>query len=269
MSDDVDDAETMIAFAGDWHGNGVWAAQTLARLHHEYPQVRTVLHAGDFGIMPGLVSAGYMDAVDAASEENQIDRILVTPGNHENWTALHARFIENQGSAIRWTPRVWVLPRSYRFRIGSRTFLSFGGAASVDYEFRVRGVDWWPAEIPDRINVDDAISGGPVDVMVSHETINGGTPKVELMLAANPQGWSVEALGYSAMSRARVTTVWDHVSPAVLVHGHMHLNDTITLPDGRQVISLGCDEAPGNIGVLQLDTLRWTWCAEPTGPVPS
>jgi hypothetical protein len=65
-----------------------------------------------------------------------------------------------------------------------------------------------------------------------------------------------------------VTEVWNAVKPAVLVHGHMHIADQIQLRDGRQVISLGCDETPGNVGVLDLTGLTWAWCREPSAEAP-
>jgi hypothetical protein len=49
----------------------------------------------------------------------------------------------------------------------------------------------------------------------------------------------------------------------------MHIADQIQLADGRQVISLGCDDMLGNIGVLDLNTLTWTWCREPSVGEPA
>jgi hypothetical protein len=261
--------ESQVAFAGDWHGNRFWAAHALRRLHAQFPQVRTVAHVGDFGLMPNHWTNQYVDAVDKACKTNDIDRVLVTPGNHEHWGELEPRFAEHPGHPVRFSERVWALPRGHRFMIGGRCFLSFGGAASVDFQYRVIGESWWPAEAPIRADVQRAIAGCRADVMVTHETINGGTPRVELALAANPHGWPLAALAYSAMSRGLVTELWDAVKPTVLVHGHMHIADQIQLPDGRQVISLGCDEQPGNIGVLDLTTLTWSWCAEPTEHDPA
>jgi hypothetical protein len=257
--------EHVVAFAGDWHGNGVWAAGALSRLNKYHPEVRTVLHAGDFGIFPGRHADGFIEAVDAACRSNGITRILVTPGNHEDWAALDAVFTARPGRAVRITERIWVLPRAYRFTVGDRRFLSFGGAASVDYEYRIAGESWWASEIPTDYDVRNAVAG-PVDVLVTHDAVDGGTPRVELALATNPGGWPVEALGYSALSRGRVTRVWTGTHAKVLVHGHMHIRDEIELEDGRQVISLGCDEQSGNIGVLDLRSLEWSWVAEDQPP---
>jgi Calcineurin-like phosphoesterase len=271
MAPDTDESlpEAQIGFAGDWHGNRWWAAHALGRLHAQFPRVRTVAHVGDFGLMPRDGTNRYLEAVDKACQTNHIDRILVTPGNHEHWGELESRFAENPGQPVQFAERVWALPRGHRFMVGGRSFLSFGGAASVDFEYRVIGQSWWPAEAPTRADVEQAISCGRAEVMVTHETINGGTPHVELALAANPLGWPLAALAYSSMSRGLVTEVWEAVKPAVLVHGHMHIADQIQLQDGRQVISLGCDEEAGNVGVLDLKTLTWSWCAEPPAHDPA
>jgi hypothetical protein len=260
---DLSDArEDQVSFAGDWHGNGTWAGTMLHQLNCQFPEVRTVLQAGDFGIMPGRHPHSYLEAVDEACEQNGIERILVTPGNHEDWDALNSRFATHPGEAIHWAERIWVLPRGYRFTLGGRTFLSFGGAASVDFAYRVPGESWWAAEMPTEDDVADTISDGHVDVLITHDTVDGGTPRVEHALGTNFGGWPVEALAYSAASRSRVTAVWKGVGPQVLVHGHMHIHDEVELADGRRIFSLGCDEQAGNVGVLTLSSLNWMWLAE-------
>jgi hypothetical protein len=76
---------------------------------------------------------------------------------------------------------------------------------------------------------------------------------------SNPQGWGWEALAYSAESRRRVTTVWNTLHPKVLAHGHIHVQDEVTLEDGRRVYSLGCDEQRGNLALLDPASLEWEW----------
>ena len=56
-------------------------------------------------------------------------------------------FDAHPGQAIRVSEVTWLLPRPARLRIGGRKILSLGGAASVDREWRVPGVSWWPDEV--------------------------------------------------------------------------------------------------------------------------
>ncbi|TFC42646.1 metallophosphoesterase [Cryobacterium shii] len=251
--------ETHVVVAGDWHGNIAWAGKAIPSIARNSPGVRTILHVGDFGIWPGAGGQKLLDAVDFWCARAGISRVLVTPGNHEDWTWLDDEFTAQPGKPVGLSSVVEVLPRGYRFEISRRTFASFGGAASVDYEMRSPGIDWFPGELPTEQDVERAISGGPADVLLTHEAIDGGTPASEDMLRSNPMRWSPAALDYSSRSRALTTRVWDGVAPKLLFHGHMHLADEVALPSGQQVISLGRDGQRRNLAQLELSTLNWRW----------
>lgn len=107
--------------------------------------------------------------------------------------------------------------------------------------------------------VADAIAAGPVEVLLTHETVDGGCPRVERILRSNPMNWDAEALAYSALSRRRITELWEGVRPDILAHGHMHAPDQTTLPDGRRIYSLGSHGQRKNVGLLTLADLAWAW----------
>lgn len=98
--------------------------------------------------------------------------------------------------------------------------------------------------------------------MLTHEAVNSGTNKVDRLLESpNSRLFTEHGLLASQRSRAIVTDVWTRTSPHVLCHGHMHVKDQRRLPDGRQVISMAAEEMLGNVGVLDLRDLSWTWLA--------
>ena len=260
---DEDLNESQVLFAGDWHGNIGWVQKVLPFIRRSAPGLRTILHVGDFGFWPERQGKGFLGAVDYWSAKAGIEHILVTPGNHEHWPMLTERFAASPGEAVQMSAVTWALPRGFRFSIGGRTLLSFGGAASVDFEDRRLGRDWWPEEMPTDRDVELAIAGGPVEILITHEAVNGGTPAVDQILTENPQGWGDEALDYAARSRGLVTRVWDAVHPEVLVHGHLHRADGISLPDGRRVFSLGCDQQDKNLALVQTGDLKWQWLQTP------
>lgn len=257
-----DDVEVRVAIAGDWHSSGYWARRALGMLHDQAPDVRTVLHLGDFNLSSNTPWAAYRRSVMEAMAANSIERILVTPGNHDDWSQLGPRFDQHPGVPY-WLPKapgISFLPRGYRFEIGGRTFLSFGGAASPDQGRRIEGKDWWGNEEPTEADVARALAGGTVDVLLTHEAVDGGTRLVEDVIARpNRRLFDERGLSASRRSRAHVTEVWTRLAPRRLFHGHMHVRAEAHLPDSRSVYSLAANNSPGNLGILDLTDLSWSW----------
>jgi len=254
-----------VVFAGDWHGNVRWATSRIESIGAA--GVTTILHVGDFGIWPGSFGKRYLEAVENACVRQGVE-VLVTPGNHEDWARLttlwqHSKHRDPATGAdlpVRLTEHVQVLPRGYRFTIGKTTFLSFGGAASVDKHRRTEGVDWWPEEMPSEADVERAVTDGPVDILITHDSpeLEWCVPAVRETLAHNPYGWPRDSLSWAAVSRARVNRVFEAVQPRVLVHGHHHVwgERVVQLPNipyETRVISLSCDGVAGNLWELDLD----------------
>ena len=254
--------ETSVCVAGDWHTNANWAERAIPLIGRA--GIRTILHVGDFGIWSDARGRKFLTAIDSWCEHAGVERILVTPGNHEDWEWLDSDFAAMPGVPVPLSATVQVLPRAFRFTLADRSLLSFGGAASIDFELRTKDLDWFSSEIATDGDVCRAIAGGPVEILLTHETVNGGTAASERQISRNPMRWSTEALDYSASSRERTTRVWGALAPELLLHGHMHVADEITLDDGRRVISMGRDGQHRNLGVLNLEDLGWSWLAGPT-----
>ncbi|MCK8468265.1 metallophosphoesterase [Microbacterium sp. KSW4-16] len=241
--------EERVAVCGDWHGNVGWA-RTIARvLPYLASDVTTLLHLGDWSMPP--------TEIDDVFAETDIDRILITLGNHEPWDRISPLFDKHPGHAVRVSKLTWLLPRPARLTIGGRRVLSLGGAASVDRQSRTEGLTWWPDEAITDEHVTEAIAGGPADLMLTHEgPANTPVRPVREILRTNPHGFPAAALEASAASRARVGEVWDAVRPELLTHGHMHVAAGGKSDDGRRVASLGRDGHEGNLAILDMATLK-------------
>lgn len=241
--------DARVAVCGDWHGNVGWSRLLANALPHLAPDVTTLLHLGDWWMPPA--------EADEAFADTNIDRIYVTLGNHEPWDQITKLLKKHPMEAVRISKLIWLLPRPARLTIGGRSVLSLGGAASVDRMSRIEGLTWWPDEAITDEHVEAAIAGGPADLMLTHES-PAGTPvrPVREILRTNPHGFPSAALDASAASRARVTQVWDAVRPELLIHGHMHAPGGGKTEDGRRVASLGRDVQEGNLGILDMKTLR-------------
>lgn len=233
-----------VAFAGDWHGDLAWAERCLDYLASG--GVRLLLHVGDFGIWPGPGGRKYLYRLERTCAELGIT-IAVTPGNHEDWDRLDSRTPADRGDGL--GPvidltgshgndgHVVVFPRGARFSIrtpsgSERSFVSLGGAPSIDFEYRTRGRDWWGSEMIEPWHVEQVVAGGYADVMVTHDAPGPpyAVPAVEAILRSNPMGWSDQALAYAAVGRKRVTQAFEGVRPKVLVHGHYHAPGTAVVP---------------------------------------
>lgn len=240
--------------AGDWHGSSGWVQTLLPAMRRHDSQIGTILQLGDFGFdFPDHGTS----PVDFWAERAGIERVLVTLGNHEAWDQIAPAQAEAPGHAIRVSEVVWLLPRPFRLTVGGREVLSLGGAVSVDKHLRTEGKDWFADELITTQMMEDAIAGGPADVLLTHEPGATVVPEVEAVLAANPHNFPVDARAESARSRARVEHVWDAVRPGMFMHGHLHVYGDRTLDDGRQIISLNRDAMAGNAGVLDMALLEF------------
>lgn len=254
----------LIGLAGDWHGDTRWAIHGLERF--AAAGVRTIHHVGDFGFWPGRSGTAYASAVSTAVQRLGLG-LAVTAGNHEDYPLLCGLETDERAGEFGVVHYAYagvaVLPRAHRWtHTGAgvtRSFVSLGGAASVDLHDRIPGLSWWPEEAITDLDVARTIAGGHAEVMLCHDSPEPATPAVTRILAGNPFGWPQDALRYAASIRARLTQAVAVVRPDVLVHGHYHAWDhaQVPLPDGGFVVmvSLDCERTPGNLAVLDLTDL--------------
>ena len=99
--------ETRVAVAVDWHGSALWLQTIIPAIHHSAPDIRTILHVGDFGIYPDRRGKGFLNAIDRSCLATGIHRVLVTPGNHDHWPRLDQRFEHRPGQPAQLSKTVW------------------------------------------------------------------------------------------------------------------------------------------------------------------
>ena len=252
---ELHDDSTVIGFAGDWHSNPVGVGEKTRRLSQA--GVTRLMHVGDFALWPDRAGRRFLDQVNGYAEESGI-LIVVTPENHEDWRYLTAAFAAAEGAPAMIRSQIVALPRGHRWTRQGRSFVSFGGAISIDFEFRRLGRSWWMEELPTVEEGAALAAGGHGEIMVSHVSAAPGTPLVN-RIRATPNGWGTDALAYADVGARRITAAWDAVAPDVLVHGHFHVQDTVTLPSGQRIVSLAGEENPGNVLLLNLDTMATNW----------
>jgi predicted phosphodiesterase len=201
-----------VAFAGDWHGNAVYAREAIEYAADHSADV--VVHLGDFGYQ---FRPAFLRAVGKALTDTGIRRLLFVDGNHEDhrWLArrpAHPSGLRSLGYNI------WHLPRGFRWRWAGLRWLALGGAHSVDAGWRRQTGALWQTE--EHISAEQAtavISGGPTDILLSHDCPHG----VDIP-GLQPGLFDPHELFLADAHRQLLRALVDQVRPARIWHGHYH-----------------------------------------------
>lgn len=220
-------------FIGDSHGDLGFLAWAL--IQADAFAVDRLVQVGDFGYWEHRAyGVEFLDDLNHALRAG--GRVLHwVDGNHENHTLLHERYATTGGmAAVR--SNIQYVPRGTRWEWGGVSFLGIGGAHSIDREWRVEQYQtkarykspdkaakyelWWPEETITDADVEAAVAGGHVDVVVSHDAPGIVDIAGEAMkLGVGPWKWDEETIA----NRRHLTAVFNATRPRLWVHGHYHL----------------------------------------------
>lgn len=106
-------------------------------------------------------------------------QIAFVDGNHENFPMIYSCPVEEWcgGQTHRIRKNIHHLVRGEVFNIQERRILVFGGADSIDKERRRAYISWWPEEIPNHTEYENAIQniekyGSEIDYIITHTAPN-------------------------------------------------------------------------------------------------
>lgn len=241
-----------IAFAGDWHANPGWAKKAVTHAASLHADV--IVHLGDFGYH---FNDQFLEPVNEILSYYKLP-LLFVDGNHENFDVLYQYPVDADTGLRQITPWIWHLPRGFRWEWDGVRFLALGGAHSIDRKGRTPGTSWWYQEAVTDADVELAVTGGPVDVLVSHDCPTG------VIIPGIAQGewrWDPDELTASKVHQLQLRRVVDEVQPRYIWHGHFHVNyrEFVDFGYGNvRVAGLDCDEATRaeNIELVELVELR-------------
>jgi len=254
-----------VGIAGDWHGNKGWARLRL--LDFADLGITKVLQLGDFGLWQGNNGMKYLHRINKVLQENN-QTLYVTLGNHENYILVSALTVINSGENAGWLynpiyPNILYAPRGHRWEWEGVSFVSLGGANSIDRVYRVEGVSWWPGEQIGYGDIFRTREGGYADIFLAHDCPEGvplfGGHK------AGTGNWSSEDIKYAERSRRSLRQAVDVVKPELFFHGHYHflaeyntvLKDEEDKDYTLHTIGLDQDTHHHNIGVLTLPSKQF------------
>lgn len=249
-----------LLLAGDWHGSvdqARWVLDLAIRC-----RVNRVFQLGDFGAWEhtpaGVV---YLDRLNELYETAGVT-LYWLDGNHDKWSLVMERYGENrdgEGFVIQ-RPAIRYSPRGHRFTWDRVTFLTMGGAYSVDKQWRLereqverrRRLDnhhrngatfidsaetlWFPEEELTEAQVTTAvINADPVDILLTHDK----------PLASNPR-WNRKDLLECLPNQTLIQYIVARLVPKLVVHGHLHYRyeDKIYVGDELHATVIGLDADP-------------------------
>lgn len=213
-----------ILVAGDFHGNWVHGLNVIQ--HAFYSDVDTIVHVGDFTWVECDATRHYMTTLSDALADAGINLYWID-GNHDPLLEIQQWMYVTGGEPYtdgRY-PNITYLPRCFRWTWWGQEWLALGGAVSVDRHMRSEGRSWWPEETITDEQMNRAMAGGPVDIMVTHDAPTGvSIPGIPDDPLTDTRGhWPMSELIAARKHRDRLATVVDAVQPKMLLHGHYHV----------------------------------------------
>jgi Calcineurin-like phosphoesterase len=251
----MENSNSRVGLLGDTHANYAWTAFALWKFHRE--GITRVLQLGDLGLGKSNYNAKFLKRVSKLAVHYGIT-LYVTLGNHEDWNYAEELFSttmrEDGWAEVR--PNLLIAPRGLRWTWDDVSFVSLGGAPSVDRGWRVEEqakiLDpdyhlWFPGEMITQEDVDLVVAGGYADVMVAHDAPMG-VPTIDKAISSNPHGFRPADLLYAADGRKLMDDAFRGVRPRTFLHGHYHMlvDDMIRTPSNP------------NPGLIETADVKWT-----------
>lgn len=234
--------------AGDWHGSFKQAEKVIRHTHEL--GLDTIFHVGDFGIWNN--DKPFLNQMHFLLNQWEIEMYFID-GNHENFDMLYEKKILEDGTRyVR--DRITYIPRGYRWEWHGMTFLGLGGAVSIDKDFRVEGRSWWAQEALTDEDILTAQSGGPVDVMFTHDSPASAPNSITDDWHGQMQAmkyYGKENLAACTDHRKRLQEAADVNTPRLLFHGHYHraMNGIYMHGDEKHTVGevFGLDQGLGKL----------------------
>lgn len=162
----------MIYVTGDTHGSHQRFAY-YNMCDYEWTNNDYLIICGDFGYIfnNDEFEKEFLDYL----EKEKPYTICFCDGNHENFPAIYSYPEEkwNGGQIHRIRKNIIHLMRGQIYNLEGKSFFVFGGAYSIDRDFKIEGVSWWPEEQPTKqeysIGMDNLQKCGfKVDYIITH-----------------------------------------------------------------------------------------------------
>ncbi|MDE6442772.1 MAG: metallophosphoesterase [Clostridia bacterium] len=185
-----------IYVTGDTHRDDLLGIKDFCNNHPELTKKHYIIIAGDFG--------GVWDKTTLERDLKQFSDLPVTvlfvDGNHENFDLINSYPVEiwNGGKVHKIKPDIIHLMRGQVFEIEGKKIFTFGGATSIDRDYRIKGKSWWEQETPTYEELDEGIANlkrydNQVDYIITHSCGQRALTYHQMRMVVGTKIWCPES----------------------------------------------------------------------------
>ncbi len=208
--------------AGDVHGNTTHMRYLIDVARDQ--GCDRIFQLGDFGAWEHMSDGRqFMDKVANYARKNAV-LVYFLDGNHDKTSLVLEKYGNSPDHEGFLQVRNWILysPRGHRWTWDEVSFISLGGAYSVDKDYRVKVLEaqgsgkperyWFPEEeMTDEDMAKILLDVTPVDVMLAHDKPRCSVPT-----------WNRKDIPECWPNQDRLQMAVKALTPAHFYHGHLH-----------------------------------------------
>lgn len=134
---------------------------THARLDDRFNYLTSVMREKDVLIVLGDLGFSWNEMTELLWKTEDFPFITFSVlGNHENYHRIYNLYEEVEifgGKAYKLSDGTYYAKNGEMYEIEGKKFFVFGGAVSIDKDYRTPGLSWWPEEIPTKADYNHAL----------------------------------------------------------------------------------------------------------------
>ncbi len=217
----------MILIAGDSHADYYYVRKILLKAIEN--NIQNVIICGDFGYWPNDNQAkNFMYCLNKLMKYKNI-KLFFVDGNHEDFKHI-MKLPQSMVSEIPYIKNCFYIPRGITTTIDERKIMGFGGAVSIDKEYRVVNESWFAEETIKDEQIDNMKDIENIDILITHDA--------PLNICCGIAGYKNDP--ESDLNRQQIQKICKIVNPKILCHGHYHRQFKYSYLD-IECYGLGCN----------------------------